>query len=108
MGALVLRADNEFHATISRDSGQSLAVSLSGELDLGTASDLLELVESLSGCWVTIDLEELSFVDVAGMSALSQAIDHLVAGGARVCVRGARASVRRVFALCSTEHLLDD
>lgn len=73
-----------------------------GELDLTDASVLLETIveiPSSAGPVVVVDLDQLSFIDLAGVRALRQAADCLERDGRRLVVRNAGGCVERVIAL---------
>jgi anti-sigma B factor antagonist len=82
--------DSLFSATVSHENGY-LLLHLAGELDVATAPALQHAVGELVGPQLrglTLDLEGLSFVAVAGLRAFCGA-------------REAAASVGATFSLCS-------
>ena len=67
----VNRHKAEFRVVVSEDAAGTVVVP-SGELDLGTASDLEAVLATQSGP-VVVDLRELRFIDLAGLRALLEA-----------------------------------
>jgi anti-anti-sigma factor len=81
--------------------GVVATVTVTGELDLTTASGLSECLLKVAECHpgrVVLDLGRLVFVDVAGARALDQAYKALVAQ-CPVILRGPRPSARKIFRL---------
>lgn len=91
-------------------TGSAVAVIVSGELDLSTAPRLaaaLDRVSRLEPEVVVVDLEEVDFMDCAGLKVLLRAADELdAADGRSLEVTGARCQVRKLFELTGTEQLL--
>ena len=89
-------------------SDDVVSIRLNGKLDMLTAPLLSEAIEELrtSGSRrFTVDMSDLSFMDLAGLSALSvEPGRHPDAP--EIAVIGCRASVRRVFELTGREHLI--
>ena len=91
-------------------TGAAVAVIVSGELDLSTAPRLaavLDRVSRLDPEVVVVDLEEVDFMDCAGLKVLLRAADALnAADGRRLEVTGAGRQVQKLFELTGTEELL--
>jgi anti-anti-sigma factor len=81
-----------------------------GELDLETVPLLervLEAVDGLEPARVVLDFRELSFVDCTGVHAIMRAHTHVTDSGRVLVVVNGSESVRKVFELTRTEHLLE-
>lgn len=89
--------------------GSSVALDLSGELDLATAP-LLEdkLAEAIDAqpTDVTLDFSSLSFLDGSGVEVLAEASDQARLRGVRMTGWGAGGSVRRVLVITGCDRLL--
>lgn len=92
------------------EAGGACTIYLKGELDLSSVGELHDALRSTSGP-VVLDLRDLTFIDARGVSlvvgALREGLDHRMDDRRQLTVRGARGLVRRVFALCGVEALLD-
>ncbi|XVU29320.1 STAS domain-containing protein [Actinoplanes sp. CA-054009] len=78
-----------------------------GEVDVSTLPTLelaLEILAERPGD-VTVDLSDLTFIDVLGSRALARAAIRVRSGGRRVLLRGARPQTRRVLALLGWAEL---
>ncbi|MEX2274570.1 MAG: STAS domain-containing protein [Actinomycetota bacterium] len=77
-------------------------VRLVGELDLATASHVLERLQPLTdeGGDIVVDLSELTFMDATGLQALATVARSLRGLGQLVLDRPS-AQVRRLFTLCA-------
>jgi anti-sigma B factor antagonist len=84
---------------IANDATPTLA--LSGELDLANAETFaaeLERVESDAPTMITVDMQELEFIDSTGIAVLVAAHRRLNDGGLRIrLVRSRASAVRRVL-----------
>jgi anti-sigma B factor antagonist len=85
-------------------SPESLVVALDGELDISTAPQLAARIDELLGAGLrhlVVDVSGLTFVDVAGLRALSalrtQARQQLIA----LRLTGASRHIRRVLGIAS-------
>jgi anti-sigma B factor antagonist len=99
---LTIRAESRNGVTI---------VTLGGELDLATASTLLENLFTLGqdgSSTIMLDLRELTFLDSSGLQAFIRARSDAEANGHRVLLIGAEARVRRLFEVTNTLDMLDD
>lgn len=85
-------------------------VSARGELDLHTQRALKEELESLEqGNYeqVGVDLQEVDFIDSAGVYMLRESGRRLKKAGRKLVLIGASPQVRRVFTLLSAAGLLN-
>jgi anti-anti-sigma factor len=84
------RRDAEF-ATATRQNGDSLVLSPTGELDMATAPEFEEASErAQGGSAILIDLRGLTFIDSEGIKALVR-----VYAAGRMVVRASRSSAAR-------------
>jgi anti-anti-sigma factor len=87
--------------------GDSLVVSLTGELDLATVPEFEGAIEhARGGSAIVVDLTELTFIDSTGIRALLHVYSAGQNGHSSVSfVRGQR-KVQRVLELAGVEELL--
>ncbi len=83
-------------------------VSLAGELDLLSARPVCRLIarELATGRRVILDLGRVTFIDVAGASALLDADRRCRASGAQLVIRRPNHAVRRVLSLSGLDGAL--
>jgi anti-sigma B factor antagonist len=84
-------------------------ISAIGELDLRTVPFLecaVEAVDQLEPATVVLDFRELRFVDSTGVHAILRAHIRATENGSVLVVANTSESVRKVFELTRTEHLL--
>jgi anti-anti-sigma factor len=79
--------------------GRFVVVVPHGEIDMSTAEELRRAL--LAAYWsgaasIVVDLEDVSFLDCAGLSTLV-ATRAMLGPGRSMIVRGARPSVRKIF-----------
>ncbi len=76
-------------------------VAVAGEVDIATATRLRERLFELaaSGRTLVVDLDQVSFIDSAGLAALAGAARRAAAQGASLRVVCARARTRQLFRL---------
>jgi anti-anti-sigma factor len=74
-------------------------VCVGGELDIATRSQVLDASMSNSQSTVIVDLSELSFMDCAGYSGLSESRLALEGTGRSMLVRGASGQPARLIAM---------
>jgi len=81
-------------------------VTLAGEIDIVTATPLRERLSALAadGGQVVADLEQLSFIDAAGLGALATAARQAAACGGRLHVVCARRQTRQLFQLTGLDR----
>lgn len=77
-----------------------------GELDAATAPLLREVLEGVEATALTLDLEEVSFIDSAGIQAIAAAVRRLGPLGGSVEVCSASRPVRRVFEIVGLSGLI--
>ncbi len=92
---------------IERRSGAAEVVLVAGELDLCTAAHLAAEVRSAqrTGADVIVDLEEVTFMDCAGLRVLLSA--SMDSGPAAFSVTPGPRQVQRLFKLADARGLLD-
>jgi anti-sigma B factor antagonist len=91
------------------DDAEGVVLTLSGELDVATAPDLEQVLEEIlaqSPRRLLLDLDELTFVDSAGVSVLIRAKKAAEANGCRVVLRRPTAQLHRVFAVVGLANWL--
>lgn len=83
-------------------------VTLRGELDLGTAGLVDGAAQLLASSVrdVVVRVDDLRFIDAAGLGALVRLDSHLRVECRRLCVEGASDRIRKVFRCAGVERLL--
>lgn len=84
-------------------------IAVSGEFDVATAPCLATAIagfQHAAQANITILLDDVTFIDAAGISAVSQASAAQLVRGKCLSVTGASAKVRRVFSLGNLTDLL--
>jgi anti-anti-sigma factor len=96
-----------FQIRTTEDGDDRMRISVQGELDIATASELeRELRASLSGGDVVLDLEPVSFMDSSGLRALLVASREAREAGRRLLVLPGTGQVLRVIEMAQvSEHL---
>lgn len=86
--------------------GVTALVRVSGELDLGTGSRLREGLGPYTGQYAAVvyELDDVSFMDVAGLRSLDTAADT----NAPITIRGPSKQVRRLLDLAGRDSMIDD
>lgn len=86
---------------VSVPSGEEVRLVLQGELDHAAAPSLRESLEGTLDFAqrIVVDLDELDFIDSAGLCELLSALDRSSANGGRVWVTRGSAAVRQVLAI---------
>jgi anti-anti-sigma factor len=81
-------------------------VTAAGEIDIATVTRLREgLVElAATGCPLVADLNQVSFIDSAGLSALVGAANRAAVSGGRLHVVCAQPKIRQLFRLTGLDH----
>lgn len=80
----------------------SALISLGGEIDLGTAPQVLEAVDICLACrarGISIDLSAVTFCDCAGLNAFDRARSRTVAAGGVLHLLAPSPPVARLFAI---------
>jgi len=109
IGALVPDLSHpNFAASITADDERRhVTCTLSGELDLGSADELLGAVDGLRDADdVVIDLDALSFMDSTGVHALLACRDVLADRGIPTQLEHVNPQALRVLELTGTRELL--
>ena len=104
IGSTALRVDSR---TRGRGRAAHTTVSVSGEIDTVNAAGFASTVrEAARGCSaLVLDLTEVDFMAVDGISALHAINAHFLRGGVQWCVVASPA-VTRVLGLCDPEGLI--
>jgi anti-sigma B factor antagonist len=81
-------------------------ITVAGEIDIATAPQLGERLAVLAGSGrpVIADLDQVRFIDAAGLRVLAAAARHAAAGGGSLHVVSARHQVRRAFTLTGLDR----
>lgn len=85
------------------------AIRIEGELDLSECPRLehaLQEAEASLATWILLDLDELVFIDAAGLSVIVAAWRRSVADGSRLRVTHGGGSVARMFHLTAIDTIL--
>lgn len=85
-------------------NGQRVVVR--GELDLATAPRLERALEGLGGD-VTIDCQDLGFIDSTGLNVLARTHNRLTAEHRRLLIEGLSDQCRRVFEVSGLDQTLN-
>lgn len=89
--------------------GSAQTISLSGELDMANAatlSDALEQAEAKSPATITIDMQDLDFIDSTGIAVLVAAHRRLGEGEGMRLVRSRASEVCRVMEVTGLDRQL--
>ena len=89
--------------------GRRAVLSVTGEIDMGTAPALQEALESAAG-WafeVWLDLTAATFMDSTGIHAVARVRARLAEGDRRLVVICPNGPVLRVFTLTGLDRLLE-
>ena len=84
-------------------------VRLAGELDITTGGHLVDVVCSLpaqAGSEVRLDVAELTFIDVVGLTALLRSRAHVLRGGGRLLVLHPSPLLRRMLDITGLGDIL--
>ena len=93
---------------VTSGSGDSIAVSLTGVLDIATAGQLEAAVRGQvrAGRSVTIDLSGIDLCDSTGLGALVRLHRSTLAAGGQLSLRGARRHVADVLAMTGINKVI--
>lgn len=97
-----------FAITADRE-GDSYVIRVEGELDLSECSQLesaLREAEASLATWILLDLDELAFIDAAGLNVVVAAWRRSVADGSRLQVTRGGESVASMFHLTALDTVL--
>lgn len=81
-------------------------VTVAGEVDLGTAPRLAEVLAQFTTGSVMVDLTDVTFLDSSGLNALVAAHRHIERRHETLTILGADDAVRRLFELTSLDTVL--
>jgi anti-sigma B factor antagonist len=97
--------DDALSVQVRLQPGYSI-ITVAGEVDIATAPRLRELLAALarSGRPVIADLDQVTFIDAAGLRVLAAAARQAAAHGGSLHVISARHQVRQVFALTGLDR----
>jgi len=89
-----------------RREGGYVIVDVAGEIDIATVARLRECLFGLavSGCPLVADLDQVSFMDAAGLGVLVGAARRAAASGGSLHVVCARRQIRRLFGLTGLDR----
>lgn len=94
----------------SRKTGDALVVSVSGELDLGTAREFRALVDAdleRYGCRdLVLDFGEVGFIDSSGLGAILGRYKNVSERGGQMAVCGVKPHVRRLLELSGVNRII--
>ncbi len=96
-----------FSVDVGDPVGDDIGLTVHGELDLSSASDLTEAIVGAGGgsTTVTLDLRNVSFLDSSAIGAIIAAGQELSGGGRRLRIGPRSAIVSRVLEITGlTEH----
>jgi anti-sigma B factor antagonist len=81
-------------------------VTVGGEIDIATATRLREKLAELaaSGCPLVADLDQVRFIDSAGLSVLVGTAKDAAAHGGSLYVVCAQPKIRQLFRLTGLDH----
>jgi anti-sigma B factor antagonist len=98
--------DNDALAVQVRHRPGYSIITVAGEVDIVTASQLSQSLATLAGSGrpVIADLDQVSFIDAAGLRVLAAAARQAAVGGGSLHVVSARYQVRRIFALTGLDR----
>src|SRR5262245_36775303 len=99
-----MAADNDseanFRVTTSRRAPETVALAVSGELDMAAAPSLAaaldDAIKASSGK-LELDLRECSFIDSRGLQVIIEAGGSLAAQGRSLVLKSPQPHVRRLF-----------
>ncbi|MGN9909736.1 STAS domain-containing protein [Phytohabitans sp. LJ34] len=85
----------------------TVALTLAGDLDMSTCTDLLAAVEKVRDATaVTLDCTDLRFCDATGVSALLEARAKARSAGIDLTLANVHGVVRRVLTICDVLRIL--
>jgi anti-sigma B factor antagonist len=83
----------------------SIAVHVSGEIDMATTPELRARLEEalMRGRPAVVDLEDVSFIDGRGVATLAECARHAAAAGLPMSIAHASVAVRRLVEIMGME-----
>jgi len=91
-----------------RDTHGLVVVEVAGELDMATVPVLSNTLAEMTGSTVVVDLQELTFMDSSGISALIHARKQLVRNGHGLVLTRPNANVERVLDIVGLADWLEE
>jgi anti-sigma B factor antagonist len=105
-GNIMGRRDSEF-ATGTRQIGDFLVISLTGELDMASAPEFEDAIDGAQGgSPIIVDLRGLTFIDSMGIRALLRVYAAGQNGHSTVSFIRARNSVQRILQIAGVDQAL--
>jgi anti-sigma B factor antagonist len=100
---------DEFTVTVDDDDPIRTVIRVEGELDLGTAPKLSDLLDgpAAAGKRVVLDLTECGFIDSSGLRALLSARSAADTAGGSLALVVADPNILRVFEVASLDQVLE-
>jgi anti-sigma B factor antagonist len=100
-----LAMDEALTIEIRHEQGNAI-VTAAGEIDISTATRLRERLFEIaaSGCPLVVDLDQVSFIDSAGLAVLVGTAKHADASGGSLCVACGQPKIRKLFRLTGLDH----
>ena len=98
-------ADDALAVQVRLQPGYAV-ITVAGEVDIATAPQLGHHLAALAGSGrpVIADLDQVGFIDAAGLRVLAAAARQAAAGGGSLHLISGRYQVRRVFALTGLDR----
>jgi len=81
-------------------------VAVAGEIDLATAGELADAIESIPDGPVALDLDGVAFIDSSGVGAIVVAHQRLAAAGRELSILRRSPAVDRVFTISGVDEIL--
>jgi anti-sigma B factor antagonist len=103
----VSEAENKLELTGVQE-GDALLIVVTGDVDLASAPDLVAAVDEFAGqgMTITLDLDDVGFVDLTGIRELARLREVARAGGWTLELAGITSRVRQVAELCGLTDAL--
>ena len=98
-------------ARVSEPSGGVVTLTVTGEIDFGSARELRDAAErARASCpdRLFVDLAGVTFCDSAGLSALLRLWDDCTLAGGHMFIVNPARCVRRVFEMTGLDRILDE
>ena len=98
-----------FAAAIAKRTKEHLVIDVEGELDVGTAGVLREVL--LAACVdpppiVVVDCARLTFIDSTGIGLLASTQRRLASAGARIVLTSVAANIAKVFQITGVDTVI--
>jgi anti-anti-sigma factor len=102
--------DQALRISTTAHGGRVFVVSLSGDLDLATAGDLMPALTGLLGhdaISVIVDVSQLEFIDSSGLNALAVGSRMIKANGGSISVAAPSDHIARIFEVVRLAEYVD-